>query len=126
MLLTFDALLWLLPFCCFPVLLGEHLQSGFVTLRIQKGNGSSQCFSRDCKRVQLFVLLARGFILDDVPVTSAENIWQVSNCELYFEGLKVKLKVLQTHFFPVLRVSTNTGQWKEAASKVTHALVNVR
>lgn len=27
---------------------------------------------------------------------------------------------------PVLRVSTNTGQWKEAASKVTHALVNVR
>lgn len=26
----------------------------------------------------------------------------------------------------VLRVSTNTGQWKEAASKVTHALVNVR
>lgn len=27
---------------------------------------------------------------------------------------------------PVLRVSTNIGQWKEAASKVTHALVNVR
>lgn len=29
-------------------------------------------------------------------------------------------------FLPVLRVSTNTGQWKEAASKVTHALVNIR
>ncbi|XP_038841869.1 armadillo-like helical domain-containing protein 3 isoform X2 [Salvelinus namaycush] len=26
----------------------------------------------------------------------------------------------------VLRVSTNTGQWKEPASKVTHSLVNVR
>lgn len=41
---------------------------------------------------------------------------------------KKKLNVLRTYFFfsPVLRVSTNTGQWKEAASKVTHALVNVR
>lgn len=31
-------------------------------------------------------------------------------------------------FFPstVLRLSTNAGQWKEAASKVTHALVNIR
>uniref|UniRef100_A0A8C5L3Q6 Armadillo-like helical domain containing 3 n=1 Tax=Jaculus jaculus TaxID=51337 RepID=A0A8C5L3Q6_JACJA len=28
--------------------------------------------------------------------------------------------------FTVLRLSTNAGQWKEAASKVTHALVNVR
>lgn len=26
----------------------------------------------------------------------------------------------------VLRLSTNAGQWKEAASKVTHALVNIR
>lgn len=61
-------------------------------------------------------------IVDDVELVVL-LVGKVSNFELYFEGL---WKVLQTYFFPVLRVSTNTGQWKEAASKVTHALVNVR
>lgn len=36
------------------------------------------------------------------------------------------LTIFFLFFLIVLRLSTNAGQWKEAASKVTHALVNIR
>uniref|UniRef100_A0A3Q1C3Q6 Armadillo-like helical domain-containing protein n=1 Tax=Amphiprion ocellaris TaxID=80972 RepID=A0A3Q1C3Q6_AMPOC len=56
-------------------------------------------------------------------ITYGDTFLPTSNSydELYYE-------IVRMHQLPVqiLRVSTNTGQWKEAASKVTHALVNVR
>uniref|UniRef100_A0A8C2J264 Armadillo like helical domain containing 3 n=1 Tax=Cyprinus carpio TaxID=7962 RepID=A0A8C2J264_CYPCA len=45
--------------------------------------------------------------------------------ELYYEILRMH-QVFDNLYCMVLRVSTNAGQWKEPASKVTHALVNVR
>ncbi|KAI4872969.1 hypothetical protein NFI96_023649 [Prochilodus magdalenae] len=45
--------------------------------------------------------------------------------ELYYEIVRMH-NVFDNLYCMVLRVSTNVGQWKEPASKVTHALVNVR
>ncbi|XP_016890462.1 armadillo-like helical domain-containing protein 3 [Cynoglossus semilaevis] len=45
--------------------------------------------------------------------------------ELYYEIVRMH-QVFDNLYCMVLRVSTNTGQWKEAASKVTYALVNIR
>uniref|UniRef100_A0A672N2G0 UPF0668 protein C10orf76 homolog n=1 Tax=Sinocyclocheilus grahami TaxID=75366 RepID=A0A672N2G0_SINGR len=45
--------------------------------------------------------------------------------ELYYEIIRMH-QVFENLYCMVLRVSTNAGQWKEPASKVTHALVNVR
>ncbi|XP_043911526.1 armadillo-like helical domain-containing protein 3 [Protopterus annectens] len=45
--------------------------------------------------------------------------------ELYYEIIRMH-QVFDNLYSMVLRLSTNAGQWKEAASKVTHALVNVR
>uniref|UniRef100_A0AAR2LL48 Armadillo-like helical domain-containing protein n=1 Tax=Pygocentrus nattereri TaxID=42514 RepID=A0AAR2LL48_PYGNA len=45
--------------------------------------------------------------------------------ELYYEIVRMH-QVFDNLYCMVLRVSTNVGQWKEPASKVTHALVNVR
>ncbi|KAA0712452.1 UPF0668 protein C10orf76 -like protein [Triplophysa tibetana] len=45
--------------------------------------------------------------------------------ELYYEIIRMH-QVFENLYCMVLRVSTNTGQWKEPASKVTHALINVR
>ncbi|XP_060719399.1 armadillo-like helical domain-containing protein 3 [Tachysurus vachellii] len=45
--------------------------------------------------------------------------------ELYYEIIRMH-QVFDNLYCMVLRVSTNIGQWKEPASKVTHALVNVR
>ncbi|KTG35082.1 hypothetical protein cypCar_00035206, partial [Cyprinus carpio] len=45
--------------------------------------------------------------------------------ELYYEIIRMH-QVFDNLYCMVLRVSTNAGQWKEPASKVTHALVNVR
>lgn len=45
--------------------------------------------------------------------------------ELYYEIIRMH-QVFDNLYCMVLRVSTNVGQWKEPASKVTHALVNVR
>ncbi|RXN16389.1 UPF0668 C10orf76-like protein [Labeo rohita] len=45
--------------------------------------------------------------------------------ELYYEIIRMH-QVFDNLYCMVLRVSTNTGQWKEPASKVTHSLVNVR
>uniref|UniRef100_A0AAY3ZY83 Armadillo-like helical domain-containing protein n=1 Tax=Denticeps clupeoides TaxID=299321 RepID=A0AAY3ZY83_9TELE len=45
--------------------------------------------------------------------------------ELYYEIVRMH-QVFDNLHCMVLRVSTNTGQWKEPASKVTHALVNIR
>uniref|UniRef100_A0A3B3T120 Armadillo like helical domain containing 3 n=1 Tax=Paramormyrops kingsleyae TaxID=1676925 RepID=A0A3B3T120_9TELE len=44
---------------------------------------------------------------------------------LYYEIVRMH-QVFDNLYCMVLRVSTNTGQWKEPASKVTQALVNVR
>ncbi|KAF4073334.1 hypothetical protein AMELA_G00257610 [Ameiurus melas] len=45
--------------------------------------------------------------------------------ELYYEIIRMH-QVFDNLYCMVLRVSANVGQWKEPASKVTHALVNVR
>uniref|UniRef100_A0A672KZ17 UPF0668 protein C10orf76 homolog n=1 Tax=Sinocyclocheilus grahami TaxID=75366 RepID=A0A672KZ17_SINGR len=45
--------------------------------------------------------------------------------ELYYEIIRMH-QVFDNLYCMVLRVSTNAGQWKEPASKVTQALVNVR
>ncbi|XP_076879433.1 armadillo-like helical domain-containing protein 3 [Brachyhypopomus gauderio] len=45
--------------------------------------------------------------------------------ELYYEIVRMH-QVFDNLYCMVLRVSTNVGQWKEPASKVTYALVNVR
>ncbi|XP_063637160.1 armadillo-like helical domain-containing protein 3 isoform X14 [Pan troglodytes] len=45
--------------------------------------------------------------------------------ELYYEIIRMH-QSFDNLYSMVLRLSTNAGQWKEAASKVTHALVNIR
>ncbi|MGH0136630.1 UNVERIFIED_CONTAM: hypothetical protein FKN15_070037 [Acipenser sinensis] len=45
--------------------------------------------------------------------------------ELYYEIVRMH-QVFDNLYCMVLRLSTNAGQWKEAASKVTLALVNIR
>ncbi|KAL4641036.1 hypothetical protein GN956_G11779 [Arapaima gigas] len=45
--------------------------------------------------------------------------------ELYYEIVRMH-QVFDNLYSMVLRVSTNVGQWKEPASKVTHALGNIR
>uniref|UniRef100_UPI00398EF4E5 armadillo-like helical domain-containing protein 3 isoform X2 n=1 Tax=Pristiophorus japonicus TaxID=55135 RepID=UPI00398EF4E5 len=45
--------------------------------------------------------------------------------ELYYEIIRMH-QVFENLYSMVLRLSTNSGQWKEPASKVTHALINVR
>lgn len=45
--------------------------------------------------------------------------------ELYYEIVRMH-QVFDNLYSMVLRVSTNVGQWKESASKVTHALINIR
>uniref|UniRef100_A0A3P8U416 Armadillo like helical domain containing 3 n=1 Tax=Amphiprion percula TaxID=161767 RepID=A0A3P8U416_AMPPE len=60
-------------------------------------------------------------------ITYGDTFLPTSNSydELYYEIVRMH-QVFDSLYCMVLRVSTNTGQWKEAASKVTHALVNVR
>ncbi|XP_069467720.1 armadillo-like helical domain-containing protein 3 isoform X2 [Ambystoma mexicanum] len=45
--------------------------------------------------------------------------------ELYYEIIRMH-QIFDNLYSMVLRLSTNAGQWKEPASKVTHALVNIR
>ncbi|XP_048464728.1 armadillo-like helical domain-containing protein 3 isoform X2 [Rhincodon typus] len=45
--------------------------------------------------------------------------------ELYYEIIRMH-QVFDNLYSMVLRLSTNSGQWKEPASKVTHALINIR
>ncbi|EGV98243.1 UPF0668 protein C10orf76 [Cricetulus griseus] len=45
--------------------------------------------------------------------------------ELYYEIIRMH-QSFDNLYSMVLRLSTNAGQWKEAAGKVTHALVNIR
>uniref|UniRef100_A0A4W3GV85 Armadillo like helical domain containing 3 n=1 Tax=Callorhinchus milii TaxID=7868 RepID=A0A4W3GV85_CALMI len=45
--------------------------------------------------------------------------------ELYYEIVRMH-QVFDNLYSMVLRLSTNSGQWKEPASKVTHALINIR
>uniref|UniRef100_A0A8D3CLR8 Armadillo-like helical domain-containing protein n=1 Tax=Scophthalmus maximus TaxID=52904 RepID=A0A8D3CLR8_SCOMX len=60
-------------------------------------------------------------------ITYGDTFLPTSNSydELYYEIVRMH-QVFDNLYCMVLRVSTNTGQWKEAASKVTHALINVR
>ncbi|XP_061625814.1 armadillo-like helical domain-containing protein 3 [Phyllopteryx taeniolatus] len=60
-------------------------------------------------------------------ITYGDTFLPTSNSydELYYEIVRMH-QVFDNLYCMVLRVSTNTGQWKEPASKVTHALVNVR
>uniref|UniRef100_A0A674NR89 Armadillo like helical domain containing 3 n=1 Tax=Takifugu rubripes TaxID=31033 RepID=A0A674NR89_TAKRU len=60
-------------------------------------------------------------------ITYGDTFLPTSNSydELYYEIVRMH-QVFDNLYCMVLRVSTNTGHWKEAASKVTHALVNVR
>uniref|UniRef100_A0A6I8R8T8 Armadillo like helical domain containing 3 n=1 Tax=Xenopus tropicalis TaxID=8364 RepID=A0A6I8R8T8_XENTR len=45
--------------------------------------------------------------------------------ELYYEIIRMH-QIFDNLYSMVLRLSTNAGQWKEPASKVTHSLVNIR
>ncbi|KAG8435394.1 hypothetical protein GDO86_013373 [Hymenochirus boettgeri] len=45
--------------------------------------------------------------------------------ELYYEIIRMH-QIFDNLYSMVLRLSTSAGQWKEPASKVTHALVNIR
>ncbi|XP_037094920.1 armadillo-like helical domain-containing protein 3 [Syngnathus acus] len=60
-------------------------------------------------------------------ITYGDTFLPTSNSydELYYEIVRMH-QVFDNLYCMVLRVSTNTGQWKETASKVTHALINVR
>ncbi|KAM4750330.1 armadillo-like helical domain-containing protein 3 isoform 1-T3 [Anableps anableps] len=60
-------------------------------------------------------------------ITYGDTFLPTSNSydELYYEIVRMH-QVFDNLYCMVLRVSTNTGQWKEAASKVTHGLVNIR
>uniref|UniRef100_A0A667XJ51 Armadillo like helical domain containing 3 n=1 Tax=Myripristis murdjan TaxID=586833 RepID=A0A667XJ51_9TELE len=60
-------------------------------------------------------------------ITYGDTFLPTSNSydELYYEIVRMH-QVFDNLYCMVLRVSTNTGQWKEPASKVTHALLNVR
>ncbi|CAL8358589.1 unnamed protein product [Boreogadus saida] len=60
-------------------------------------------------------------------ITYGDTFLPTSNSydELYYEVVRMH-QVFDNLYCMVLRVSTNTGQWKEHASKVTHSLVNVR
>ncbi|KAF6739042.1 UPF0668 protein C10orf76-like [Oryzias melastigma] len=60
-------------------------------------------------------------------ITYGDTFLPTSNSydELYYEIVRMH-QVFDNLYCMVLRVSTNAGQWKEAASKVTHALVNIR
>uniref|UniRef100_A0A8C2ZS43 Armadillo like helical domain containing 3 n=1 Tax=Cyclopterus lumpus TaxID=8103 RepID=A0A8C2ZS43_CYCLU len=73
---------------------------------------------------QLALLVVNLF---NMFITYGDTFLPTSNSydELYYEIVRMH-QVFDNLYCMVLRVSTNTGQWKEAASKVTHALVNVR
>uniref|UniRef100_A0A3P9AEA5 Armadillo-like helical domain-containing protein n=1 Tax=Esox lucius TaxID=8010 RepID=A0A3P9AEA5_ESOLU len=60
-------------------------------------------------------------------ITYGDTFLPTSNSydELYYEIVRMH-QVFDNLYCMVLRVSTNAGQWKEPASKVTHSLVNVR
>uniref|UniRef100_A0A8C6NHY7 Armadillo like helical domain containing 3 n=1 Tax=Nothobranchius furzeri TaxID=105023 RepID=A0A8C6NHY7_NOTFU len=60
-------------------------------------------------------------------ITYGDTFLPTSNSydELYYEVVRMH-QVFDNLYCMVLRVSTNAGQWKEPASKVTHALVNIR
>uniref|UniRef100_A0AAQ6ANJ4 Armadillo-like helical domain-containing protein n=1 Tax=Amphiprion ocellaris TaxID=80972 RepID=A0AAQ6ANJ4_AMPOC len=72
-------------------------------------------------------LLLQVVNLFNMFITYGDTFLPTSNSydELYYEIVRMH-QVFDNLYCMVLRVSTNTGQWKEAASKVTHALVNVR
>uniref|UniRef100_A0A8C5G7E3 Armadillo-like helical domain-containing protein n=1 Tax=Gouania willdenowi TaxID=441366 RepID=A0A8C5G7E3_GOUWI len=73
---------------------------------------------------QLALLVVNLF---NMFITYGDTFLPTSNSydELYYEIVRMH-QVFDNLYCMVLRVSTNTGQWKEAASKVTHALINVR
>uniref|UniRef100_A0A671TM66 Armadillo like helical domain containing 3 n=1 Tax=Sparus aurata TaxID=8175 RepID=A0A671TM66_SPAAU len=75
----------------------------------------------------IFYLALLVVNLFNMFITYGDTFLPTSNSydELYYEIVRMH-QVLDNLYCMVLRVSTNTGQWKEAASKVTHALVNVR
>uniref|UniRef100_A0A8K9XTQ5 Armadillo like helical domain containing 3 n=1 Tax=Oncorhynchus mykiss TaxID=8022 RepID=A0A8K9XTQ5_ONCMY len=60
-------------------------------------------------------------------ITYGDTFLPTSNSydELYYEIVRMH-QIFDNLYCMVLRVSTNAGQWKEPASKVTHSLVNVR
>ncbi|KAJ0033284.1 hypothetical protein NQD34_000391 [Periophthalmus magnuspinnatus] len=73
---------------------------------------------------QLALLVVNLF---NMFITYGDTFLPTSNSydELYYEIVRMH-QVFDNLYCMVLRVSTNTGQWKEPASKVTHALVNIR
>uniref|UniRef100_A0A3Q2G2S3 Armadillo like helical domain containing 3 n=1 Tax=Cyprinodon variegatus TaxID=28743 RepID=A0A3Q2G2S3_CYPVA len=75
----------------------------------------------------IFYLALLVVNLFNMFITYGDTFLPTSNSydELYYEIVRMH-QVFDNLYCMVLRVSTNTGQWKEAASKVTHALVNIR
>ncbi|XP_037546167.1 armadillo-like helical domain-containing protein 3 [Nematolebias whitei] len=73
---------------------------------------------------QLVLLIVNLF---NMFITYGDTFLPTSNSydELYYEIVRMH-QVFDNLYCMVLRVSTNAGQWKEPASKVTHSLVNIR
>ncbi|XP_016301080.1 UPF0668 protein C10orf76 homolog [Sinocyclocheilus anshuiensis] len=81
-------------------------------------------------RCFVFVFSLFGLLFIFILVLYIVNILYIyiyiySYDELYYEIIRMH-QVFDNLYCMVLRVSTNAGQWKEPASKVTQALVNVR
>ncbi|KAM4594615.1 armadillo-like helical domain-containing protein 3 [Fundulus diaphanus] len=75
----------------------------------------------------IFHLVLMVVNLFNMFITYGDTFLPTSNSydELYYEIVRMH-QVFDNLYCMVLRVSTNAGQWKEAASKVTHSLVNIR
>uniref|UniRef100_A0A8C4RMP4 Armadillo like helical domain containing 3 n=1 Tax=Erpetoichthys calabaricus TaxID=27687 RepID=A0A8C4RMP4_ERPCA len=78
-------------------------------------------------KYNIFQLALQVVNLFNMFITYGDTFLPTPNSydELYYEIVRMH-QVFDNLYCMVLRLSTNTGQWKEAASKVTHALVNVR
>ncbi|EPY82573.1 hypothetical protein CB1_000642031 [Camelus ferus] len=75
------------------------------------------CYQKKCRIVNLFnMFITYGDTFLPTPSSYDELYYEIIRMHQSFDNL----------YSMVLRLSTNAGQWKEAASKVTHALVNIR